>query len=306
MNSGHATVIKGKVYYGGGLTDEQLKGGVIADNLVHCYDPTLDSWSSLPPLKIKCFGLGQINQELVATGGVSKSFQDRQIRAEVYTFNEKLQQWRENVPPMIMARCFHGVMSLHTALIVAGGQISSLAESSSYTDSVEIFKHADRKWYRTNPLPVRLFNMSMTVLQDTCYIAGGFRNRPLRQVYYAALQDLLENLVPAEQIAESDGEEVKEKVWKSLPQTPCYQPSVIPLAGCIFAIGGSTEEPKRESQKDVYAYSPSYGSWQHLSDMPTAKRLCTAVSLSPLEVMVIGGRDINSDMSTVCLGSLQH
>ena len=99
MNSGSATIINEKVYYGGGLTASLSKDSDIADNIVYCYDPMLDQWISLPPLSIKCFGLGQVNDELVATGGVQK-YGKSEIQAVVYTYHEQSQQWRGGkIPP---------------------------------------------------------------------------------------------------------------------------------------------------------------------------------------------------------------
>ena len=205
---------------------------------------------------------------------------------------------------MITARCFHGVISLQSALVVAGGQISSLAESCSYTDSVEIFKHSDQKWYQTNPLPICLFNMSTAYHLDTCYVVGGFRNKPLNRAFFADVKDLLSNAVLSKEIANNKAGD--QSVWMSLPNTPTAQPTSTILAGRLFAIGGSLGNPIREAQKSIWGYSPGSNSWEHIYDLPARRRLVTAVSLSPLEVLVIGGRVQDSDVNTVGIGSIQH
>ena len=126
MNSGQAALIDGKVYYGGGLTTTTTpQGDEIADNLVHCYDPTQDKWTErLPhPPNIKHFRLGQIDHAPVATGGVCKT--TRQKQNAVYILDRETQQWKvdeDKVPPMLTARCFHGSVSLPEALVVAGGR----------------------------------------------------------------------------------------------------------------------------------------------------------------------------------------
>lgn len=312
MNSGHAVLIKGKVYYGGGLMEPDTKQdcGYLADNIVYCYNPARDSWLSLPPLKIKCFALGRVDNQLVASGGVGKSFQDRQIRAEVYTFDEKAQKWINTLPSMPTARCFHGVMSLESALVVAGGQVSCLTEKSSYTDSVEILKLEEQSWYRTSPLPISLFNMSAAVFNDTCYVVGGFRCKPLCSVHYATVENLLSCAscitAPSNKASYDKDRKCPESPWKSLTDTPTHQPSVSAVAGQLFSIGGCTREPEKEAQSAVYAYTPSTNSWNRVGDLPTAKRLCTSISLSSLEVMVIGGRARHSDLDSVYIGSLHH
>ena len=232
---------------------------------------------------------------------MSKHFEDRQIRPEMYTFDEELNCWREKIPPMIKAQCFHGVISLKSTLVVAGGQISSpTAESDGYTDSVEIFKHDQRMWYQTKPLPIPLFNMSTAHHHDTCYVVGGFRDKELCQAFYADFGDLLHFAESANQT----------NVWKSLPNTPSAQPSVTIMAGRLFAIGGSSGDQKGEAQKLVCTYSSSSNLWELICDLPEERLLATlsSISLSPVEVLVIGGRIQlqDNDLSNVYIGSLQH
>ena len=52
---GKMTVIDGKVYYGGGFADGN------SDFIVYSYNPSEDNWTTLPPLPVKYFGLGQVN-----------------------------------------------------------------------------------------------------------------------------------------------------------------------------------------------------------------------------------------------------
>ena len=56
MSNGNTTIINGKIYCGGGDTapnDDQY--------IVNCYDPSQDKWTTLPPLPVLRFGLGQVN-----------------------------------------------------------------------------------------------------------------------------------------------------------------------------------------------------------------------------------------------------
>ena len=102
---------------------------------VHCYDLSQDKWTTLPPLLVKWFGLGQINGKLVAVGG--QKVHEKETN-EPYAFDEQSQLWRQVIPPMPTARDSPGVLSLQSALIVIGGYTSS--SSSSCTNTVEIFK----------------------------------------------------------------------------------------------------------------------------------------------------------------------
>ena len=133
--AGYATIINGKVYCGGGETND--------DNdkyTVYCYDPSQDKWITLPPLPVKYFGLGQINGKLVAVGGEKKS--DFMPTNDVYTYDKRSQKWKKIIPPMPTARHSPGVLSLQLALIVAGGD----RELWAYISAVEIFKADTSQW----------------------------------------------------------------------------------------------------------------------------------------------------------------
>lgn len=304
MNSGHATVINGKIYYGGGLTNSLSECDDIADNFVYCYDPMQDKWTSLPPLSVKCFGLGQLRNELVATGGVQKygNFKS-DIQKAVYTYDEQTQQWqKQKIPPMPTARCLHGILSLKSALVVVGGQISGPDDDSSSTNAVEVFKLDEHQWYRAKPLPVCLLNMPITLLHDTCYVIGGYRDGPKCHVYYTKVDALFSNTVPKDQTTEDLSD-----VWKKLPtDMPICHPAAVTLTGNLLTIAGVAKENRESLQKGVYMYSSLSSTWSHIGDLPTPQKLCTAVRISPLEILVIGGwTPEDSDKNTVLKGRLK-
>ena len=65
---------------------------------------------------------------------------------------------------MPTARSLPGVLSLQSALVVAGGDT---LEPSSYTAAVEIFKPDTIQWYRTDPLPTACRDMSLVAILAT-------------------------------------------------------------------------------------------------------------------------------------------
>ena len=81
INYANTAVIDDKVYCGGGMTDHSDE-----EYIVYCYDPSRDNWTTLPPLPVKWFGLGQISGKLVAIGGVKKS--DHQATNEICTYTK--------------------------------------------------------------------------------------------------------------------------------------------------------------------------------------------------------------------------
>ena len=183
------TIINGKVYCGGATDDDDNR------YIVYCYDLSQDKWTTLPPLPVSWFGLGQVNGKLVAVGGRKKS--TWKATNDVYMYDERSRKWKQTIPPMPTARWSPGVLSLQSALVVAGGL------ALSYIDAVEIFKPDTSQWYKTDPLPTGCCNISLVAIGNTCYALGGYSCPYLNQVLYASVDDLLGNAVPANQTTHS-------------------------------------------------------------------------------------------------------
>ena len=199
---------------------------------------------------------------------------------------------------MPTARQSPGVLSLQSALVVAGG--STFWE---YIDAVEVFKPDTSQWYRSDPLPTACEDISTVTIGNTCYALGGSNDSYLNQALYASVDDLLRNAVPANQTTHS-GSSDTQSAWKMLPNTPTYQPAAAVLAGSLLAIGGDETSEGGADKKEVYMYSPSTNSWIYISDLP-APRSSTAVAvLSSTRVLVIGGWNERERVNTVYQGTL--
>lgn len=297
VNSGSATIVNRKIYYGGGFAKISKDG--CPDNRVYCYNPVKDCWTLLPSLPVKQFSLGRVDNELVATGGVQKvneqpttgDVQNRpkigQLQKTVYTFDKRGPKWREELRPMLTARCLHCTLSLESSLVVAGGQVFP----DRYTNEVEIYKVDANEWYRAKPLPVPFFNFSMALLDDKCYVVGGYNGQELQQVYHANVEALLGSASHHDQAHQTSNPQ--DAVWKTLPtNTPNSQSAAVAVAGNLLAIAGGQPGEKIEAgepQSGVYAYSSSSGAWVHVGDLPSPRKICAAIEISPLEVLVIGG-----------------
>jgi N-acetylneuraminic acid mutarotase len=246
---------------------------------------------------VRRFGLGQVNGKLVAVGGEKKSyFTGKETNDIVYTYDEQYQKWKQTIPPMPTATHSPGVLSLQSALVVAGGTASKL-----YSDAVEVFKPDTSQWYRTDPLPTACNDISLVAIGSTCYVLGGYGISHLNQALYASVDDLLGNAVPANQTTHS-GSSDTQSAWKTLPNTPNYRPDTAVLAGNLLAIGGKETSKGGAIKKEVYMYSPSTNSWNYISDLP-APRSSIGV-LSSTEILVIGGNDGGGRVNTVYKGTL--
>ena len=147
--------------------------------------------------------------------------------------------------------------------------------------------------------------ISLVAIGNTCYALGGYggSHRYLNQALYASVDDLLGNAVPANQTTHS-GSSDTQSAWKTLPNTPTYQPAAAVLAGKLLAIGGKEKSEGGADMKKFYMYSPSTNSWIYISDLPAPRSFTAVTVLSTTEVLVIGGRD-GIKVNTVYKGTLQ-
>ena len=202
---------------------------------------------------------------------------------------------------MPTARDSLDILSLRSALVVAGGDTPSLS-SSSYTAAVEIFKPDAPKWYRTDTLPTACRDISLVAIGNTCYALGGYNGTQLNQALHASVDDFLCNAVPANQTTHS-GSSDTQSAWKTLPNTPTYRPAAAVLAGNLLAIGGEETSDGGTSKKEVYMYSPYTNSWIYISDLPAPRSGIAVAVLSSTEILVIGGWD-GDYTNTVYKGTL--
>ena len=202
---------------------------------------------------------------------------------------------------MPTARSSSSVLSLQSALIVAGGV------STIHVEAVEIFRPDTSQWYRTDPLLTACSDISLVAIGNTCYALGGFNvyvSSHFNQAFYASVDDLLGNAVPANQTTHS-GSSDTQSAWKTLPNTPTYDPDAAVLAGNLLAIGGEETSDVRASKKKVYMYSHSTNSWIYISDLPAPRSRTAVAVLSSTEVLVIGGWFGPGRVNTVYKGTLE-
>ena len=294
LSEGNTTIFEDRVYCGGGTTDRE-------DNeyIVYCYDPSQDNWTTLPPLSVKYFGLGQVLGKLVTVGG-KKKIDDRATDG-IYSFDERVQRWKQTVPPMPSARFAASVLSLKSNLIVAGGRNTL----SSFTDAVEIFNHGTLQWYKTYPLPVACSSISLGITNGTCYALGGYKYLSrLNQALYVSVDDLLHHAVPASQASHSHSRnDHSTSAWKEYPNIPSNQPAAAVLAGSILTMGGK-KVPSGANAKEIYMYLPAINSWIYFSDLPAPQFGSTVAVLSSTETLLIGGYHNENRLSSVYKGTL--
>ena len=268
--SGQCTVISGKVYFAGGLTEEDSK-----KSLVHCYRPTEDQWGTLPHLPVKCFGLGQLNGKLVTVGGTKR---DGKKRCDVFTFESS--KWRTTIPPAALARTLPAVANNDRVLVVAGGYI----EGEEGTSEVEIYCQDTSQWQRAPSLPTPCRSLSLVVSAggDMLYALGGY-DRPSKcnQVLRISIDDLLHGL----------DDDQKKSVWKTVQPSPNDQSTAGMLYGNFLSMGSWRASERNVAINRIYMYSPTADSWTYFGNLPEVCAWSTCASLSSTEILLIGGKN---------------
>ena len=284
---GSSIALNGKVYCQGAISNPE------SEYVVYFCDLKKDtmSWSSLPPLLFRDFSLSQVDSELVAVGGIRKLSNGAvSISNIIFTFDQTSQEWIQKIPPMPTCRYLTSVLSLPSALIVAGGHTTE----SSHTDVIEVFRSEFSMWYRTEPLLLKCSSVAMVAKDDNCYVLGGLESSSiLNQVFYASIDDLLGNAVPVNEVSSSIMmiSSCTQTIWKTAPSTPTYLCGQVAttLADKLIIVGGEVTSDGEESSNIVYMYSPSINEWVHISDLPTPRSRATVVTLSPGEILMVGG-----------------
>ena len=294
------TIINGKVYYGGGASVNEHHRHQYT---VCCYDPSRDEWTTVPPLPaaVRCFGLGQVNDKLVTVGGKEEGDKITVATDKVYVYDEQSQKWN-SLAPMLTARFSPGVLSLKSALIVAGGAAltkkTNFFGRTSYIPTelniVEVFKPDMLQWYQMNPLPRACYGISLISIGNKCYALGGSiffaevgatAEITLDQALFASTDDLLHSAEP-----------ITKSVWKKLPgNTPSFtsNPAAALLAGNLLAVVAHSSN-WFEKPTGIYMYQSSKNSWIHIGAPPKSSfsqaDLAVAI-LSSLEILVINHKN---------------
>ena len=326
MSQGQTTVINGKVYYGGGVCDDHNDDD--DEQNLHCYDPSQDTWTTLPTLPVCYFGLGQVKGELVTVGGAKRtrkqSMEDENsdqsgdesdkseeagyedvITNDVHVFDESTQKWKQSIPPMPTGRGSVAVLSHPSCLVVAGGGLAS----EEFTDTVEIYSINTSQWSSTDRLPQACADLRGAVHNNTGYLMGGWGGEMLfNNVYTVSIDKLISNTVsvnqPNDDIKSINEAPEGDLTWKVVANTPDYFPSTVVISGMVLAIGGA--DSSGEPTKAIFAYSQSMDSWIYIGDLPTPVANAAISTLSPTEFFVIGGLDENDEIiSTVYKVTLQ-
>ena len=280
MYHAQALVIGNTVYTGGGCTDDQNR------NIVFGYDIELDSWKSLPPCPVRYFGLAELEERLVALGGITHSSGISDI---VYTFDQRSQQWNSTLPNMLTARHSLTAIGFGSNLFACGGK-----DAWRVSDTVEVLKAGSSQWCKTYPLPFPCYHMSYTIIRGVCYMLGGFdRHAFTDKVVYVSLTTLLDGVEKSGSICQ----------WNELHNIRYTCAAAANVGGCLLAIGGG----RTFGNAKVCIYCQLRKAWVKLIDLMNVHAYVgpAVAELPNGELLVIGGATSSFEpQTTVYKGSI--
>ena len=264
------------------------------------YDINNQDWSQLP----HCI---YIHTSLIILNGLPTTIGGHRPEGlinKLMSLTEKRsgREWQEKFPPMPTKRYGVIVVCTGAVLIVAGGMGETVDIELT---TVEVLNIENRQWSTAVDLPEPLRYHSATVCGDQLYMLGGIcRYDPTKSVYTCSVSALLQTCTQRSlagtlkrALSLSNSSSGGTGVWSKLTDVPVTQSTCVTFCGRLLAIGGGYYKPTTA----VYMYNPSTNSWNIISHMTTARRICFAAVLPDNKLMVVGGE---IDLKRTCSDSV--
>ena len=264
MLNPQAVAIGEVVYVGGGVT---LTPNPDDDRyIIYKYNSAGDEWSTLPPVPVRLFGLGELNGKLVIVGGKTK---EDEVTGKVHVLIPENKFHSKFLPPMTTARQSPAVFSQPSCLTVVGG--------NQKCTEVEIFIPQTAQWHTVSPAPSSLSScMTTTVIHDKFYLSE-YESNAIHQLHVSVFETTKGSFQPMTE-------------WKNLPDLPHKTFALGCLNECLLAVGGKDQESTQPIQT-VLAHSSNTNTWQSIGQLPEPRCYGTTVVLSAGRLLVIGGAE---------------
>lgn len=188
-------------------------------------------------------------------------------------------EWVEAYPPMIISSSYPAVVSTSDGryLFVVGRNDSN----GEWTSTVQLFQVETRSWCTTTNLPRPLPCPSATILCGSQLI--------ITDQHTDGLSCSLQSLPSSDQPISSP----LSLSWKPLPTLPVRLAAPTTLCGQLVIVGVDSIYQLLDEQ------------WILVGCMTSSRWMSLVVSESPYKIIVVGGWDENSKLSTVehCIGT---
>ncbi len=306
-----AVAIGETVYFGSGTSTIGDAAGDCPYKILK-YNSTWDKWSPITDCPVVGFGMVEYNGKLTLVGGAYESSAESSsspyaLTNDVHVLDENKKEWKKSVPPMPTPRLLPTTVSFESRIIACGGIV--LDESHDIcVSTVEVFDGEKKQWYRADPLPLACIGMSSAIIDDDCYLLGGFTDtdfdHPTHLVFTVSLTTLIEDAIK-KHVMNGSHPRSPVHIWQKFPDAPRYASTAANIGGCLLALGGSDERLEHKSGA-LHVYSPLTSSWIRIEDIPVACFSCTVTKLGSGDILIIGGmgHDEEDALKTVYRGSI--
>ena len=280
-----SVVIGDFLYVGGGDTDDNHDMCTVMK-----LDLQRDEWIKLPQYSVGYFAITSYANELVVVGGCKPMTWNRTNQIAVFTSG----RWTNPYPPMNTARHSSTAVCVNNHIIVAGGV--AVGDQGKRTSSVEVLDVTSRRWYIAESLPNPRTNLKSTLIGNTLYLMGGFdHTRATKVVHKVDFNELITKAV---------SKQATPTLWQSIEDTPLKHSAPLNVGGSLLAVGGWDDDLYPSSS--IHLYQPDTRRWVKVGDLPTARYYCTCSVLPSGEVIVAGGYNESSRISTVDFLSISN
>ncbi|KAL5459874.1 hypothetical protein EMCRGX_G033261 [Ephydatia muelleri] len=316
MVFGQAVTVRDRVYFGSGtanIGDAQTRESPYK---IFCYSTAEDRWTPVADCPVIGFGMVEFMGELVLVGGAYENTDGETDSApytltnHVFTLNGSTREWVKSLPSMPTPRLLPSVVRYKSSIVACGGLVLD-STSDFCVNTVELYHQDTGQWYVAEPLPLACIGMTSCIINDTCYLLGGFTDtefdHPTQGVFSCCLPSLLEDTVP---LGVKNGDAMNngssgDPVWQRFVDAPRFASTVAALGGCLLALGGSDENLEHKSGA-LHVFSPLTSSWVRIEDIPVECFACACTRLGTGEILLIGGmgHDDENALRTVYKGCL--
>ena len=240
--------------------------------VIHKYDPQTQEWSKLPEYRYLAFTMTEVNNELVLVGGQDKHTCNKpRARDAVAVYSTSQRRWEQPCPPMNTSRHQPAAATYHHHLVVAGGSDGDFLATVEILDTST--PHSQWLSIISMSLPTSCSLMLSAIVHDTLYLLGGTLHKEVLSVSPSAL--IQTNKPP--------------KQWRTLPDTPVYNASVVGIQGSLLIVGGKSQDCRCNSV--IHIYNQEKNMWNKVGDLPTARSSCACCLLPSGEILIAGGQD---------------
>ena len=267
---------------GGKAPFEMFRGAAVVDGGVayfmnwngqtYSYNSTDKKWSELPKYPYQRGSLAVVNSQLTAIGGRDNTYTNKLLTLREGRLRRS---WSEVFPPMPTKRCGTTAVTSKEHLIVAGGATGPFC--ADRINTVEVMDTKTLVWSTVASLPRPYDMTSTTICGDHLYMLGGEDDKDKTK---SALTCSLTELLQSSSSSSS--------VWHRVADIPACRSTCAAVNGQLLAVGGCDEDYKETAA--IHKYNPTTNSWNHISNMPTARYHCLVAVLPTNEMMAVGGR----------------